>query len=68
MTEQTERKTIFGSLPELVSVPRAADALGVCDRTVRREIAKGKLGCVHVGRALRISRNQLEDYVREMEG
>lgn len=62
------KKPLFGELPELVSVPRAADALGVCDRTIRREIAKGRLGCVHVGRAVRITRDQLTAYVAAMEG
>lgn len=61
-------KPLFGELPELVSVPRAADALGVCDRTIRREIARGRLGCVHIGRAVRITRDQLTAYVAAMEG
>ena len=60
-------KPLFGELPELVSVPRAADALGVCDRTIRREIARGRLGCVHIGRAVRITRDQLTAYVAAME-
>lgn len=65
---QAERMTLFGDLPELVSVQRAADALGVCERTVRREIARGRLGCVHIGRAVRITRDQLAAYVAAMEG
>jgi len=65
---QAERVTLFVDLPEMVSVPRVADALGVCERTVRREIAKGRLGCVHIGRAVRITRDQLAAYVAAMEG
>ena len=64
MTE-LQVKPLFEGLPELVSVPRAADALGVCDRTIRREIAAGHLGCVRVGRAVRITREQLINYVAE---
>lgn len=57
--------SIFEGLPEVVSVPRAADALGVCDRTICREIAAGRLSCIHVGRAVRITRDQLSRYVVE---
>lgn len=65
---KAERVMLFNNLPELVSVSRAADTLGVCERTVRREIAKGRLGCVHIGRAVRITRDQLTAYVAAMEG
>lgn len=62
----TELQTsLFDGLPEVVSVPRAADFLGVCDRTVRREIASGRLSCIRVGRSVRITRDQLSQYVRE---
>lgn len=57
--------TLFDGLPEVVTVPRAADALGVCDRTIRREIAAGRLSCIHVGRSVRITRDQLSRYVME---
>ena len=59
------QSSLFDGLPEVVSVPRAADFLGVCDRTVRREIAAGRLSCIRVGRSVRITRDQLSQYVRE---
>lgn len=58
---------LFDGLPEVVSVPRAADFLGVCDRTIRREIAAGRLSCIRVGRTVRITREQLAQYVRESQ-
>ena len=62
----TEFQTpLFDGLPEVVSVPRAADFLGVCDRTIRREIAAGRLSCIRVGRTVRITREQLAQYVSE---
>ncbi|MBE6464436.1 MAG: helix-turn-helix domain-containing protein [Eggerthellaceae bacterium] len=62
-TPKGEHVPLFGNLPELVSISRAADALGVCEKTVRREISEGRLGCIHIGRSVRITRNQLEAYV-----
>ena len=64
----TEFQTpLFDGLPEVVSVPRAADFLGVCDRTIRLEIAAGRLSCIRVGRTVRITREQLAQYVRESQ-
>ena len=66
MTEM-QGKPLFDELPEIMGVPRAADALAVCERTIRREIAAGRLGCVRVGRAIRITREQLTRYITAQE-
>ena len=41
-----------------------ADRLGVCDKTVRRLIARGELRAHRIGRQLRISE---QDYIRYLE-
>ena len=56
-------ENIFDGLPEVMTVERVADFLGVCERTVRREIAAGRLSRIRVGRSVRITREQLEQYV-----
>src|SRR6266700_4739369 len=40
--------------PECVSLREASRGLGVCVRTVRREIERGRLAAFRVGRSLRI--------------
>jgi len=43
-----------GGVDECVSLSRAAKILGVCVRTLRREIERGKITAFRVGRNLRI--------------
>ena len=49
---------------ECVSLSRAATILGVCVRTVRREIDRGKLLAIRVGRSLRIRMSELRRYMQ----
>jgi len=48
---------------ECVSLARAAKILGVCVRTVRREIDRGRLAAFRVGRSLRIRMSELLRYM-----
>jgi excisionase family DNA binding protein len=48
---------------ECVSLSRAAQILGVCVRTVRREIERGRLAAFRVGRSLRIRMSELRRYM-----
>ena len=50
--------------PECVSLSRAAKILGVCVRTVRREIERGRLAAFRVGRSLRIRMSELRRYMQ----
>lgn len=50
---------------QCVSLSRAAKILGVCVRTVRREIERGKLLAIRVGRSLRIRMSELRRYVEQ---
>ena len=45
-------------------IPMIADRLGVCDKTVRRLIARDELRAYRIGRQLRISE---QDYFRFLE-
>lgn len=59
-------KIDIGEIEErCVSLRQAARILGVCVRTVRREIDRGKLLAIRVGRSLRIRMSELRRY---MEG
>jgi excisionase family DNA binding protein len=48
---------------ELVSIREAGRRLGVCARTVRREIERGRLKGIRVGRSLRIRITELSRYM-----
>jgi excisionase family DNA binding protein len=54
---------------ECVSLSRVAKILGVCVRTVRREVDRGRLAAFRVGRNLRIRMSELRRYMeREAVG
>jgi excisionase family DNA binding protein len=48
---------------ECVSLSRAARILGVCVRTVRREIQRRELLAFRVGRSVRIKTSELRRYM-----
>ena len=52
-----------GGVDECVSLSRAAEILGVCVRTVRREIDRRRLAAFRVGRNLRIKMSELRRYM-----
>lgn len=49
----------------LLTIPQAAEALGVCDFSIRRMIWRGELRHVRIGRALRIRRDDLQSWIEE---
>jgi excisionase family DNA binding protein len=54
---------------ECISLRDASRLLGVCVRSVRREIERGRLSAFRVGRSLRIRMSELKRYVeRESMG
>lgn len=57
-------ESTFDGLPEVLTVSEVTDFLRVAKRTVYQEIETGRLGCFRVGRAIRVTREQLENYVR----
>jgi excisionase family DNA binding protein len=47
----------------IYTIPEIADALGVCSKTVRREIERGALKAVRVGRQIRIKSGDFAAYL-----
>ena len=58
-----EPQRMFEGLPELLTFERAADACSVCSRTLRREVERGNLKVVRIGRSVRIPRVELMRFV-----
>lgn len=58
---------LFAGEPDVLDVSAVARLLGVVPLTVRREIGRGRLGCIHVGSRVRVTKEQLLAYVREEE-
>jgi excisionase family DNA binding protein len=50
---------------QCVSLKEAARILCVCDRTIRREIERGRLAAIRVGRSLRIRIEELRRYMEQ---
>lgn len=50
---------------EFYTVEEVAELLKVHDRTIRREIQRGKLKKVMIGNSLRIRRDDLEEYLEK---
>lgn len=55
----------FDSVPDVLNKLKVAEILNVNIRTVSREIARGRLGCFHVGTAVRVTKEQLLAYIEE---
>ena len=62
--EAVSVKLVSGDIErECVSLREASRLLGVCVRTVRREIDRGRLSAFRVGRNLRIKLSELRRYM-----
>ncbi len=53
---------------KFLTVPEAADEIGISERHTWREIETGKLKAHHFGGCTRISREDLDDYIRRSRG
>lgn len=62
-----ERVELFAGVKDVNTVPEVAEAFGVCAQTVRRLIASGELDCVHIGRAVRVTKIQMLDFMERQE-
>lgn len=54
-----------GHNAEFVNLREASRILRVCVRTVRREIERGRLKAIRVGRSLRIRMSELHRYMEQ---
>lgn len=61
-----EHINLFCNQPDMMDVKKAAELLGVDERTIRREISRGALRCARVGKCVRISKRALLEYVGEV--
>lgn len=52
-----------GPEPGVMRVADVARILGVHEQTVKAEIRRGRLRCVHVGRVIRITDKHLAEYL-----
>ena len=48
---------------EFLNTGEIASQFGVCEETIRREIRKGLLKSVRIGRAFRVNRHDLDAYL-----
>jgi excisionase family DNA binding protein len=62
------RRSGPATLPRLLTVPDAADALKVCERTVWRWIEAGELEIYRLGRAVRIAEEELVRFLEKRRG
>jgi excisionase family DNA binding protein len=53
------RRSGPATLPRLLTVPQAAEALSVCERTIWRWIEAGELEIYRLGRTVRIAEDEL---------
>lgn len=63
---QANEINLFEREPDVMTVNKVAELLDVVPMTVRREIQRGALECVHVGTRIRITKKQLLKYVGEV--
>lgn len=58
--------TIKQSTPaRLYSVRDVAEAWGMSERSIRRAIADGRLQCTRIGRSVRMSENQIAQFLED---
>ena len=58
---------LFEHEPDIMTKQQVADLLGVNLKTISREIQRGRLGCIHVGTRVRITKTALLRYVEEQK-
>ena len=63
---QANEVHLFEDQPDVLDVPQVASLLGVVPATVRREIARGALACIHVGTRVKVTKTALLRYVGEV--
>lgn len=62
-----EHVELFANVKDVNTVPQVAEAFGVCSQTIRRLIASGELASIHVGRAVRVTKTAMLDFITSQE-
>lgn len=65
--QQSARVLSFPASARAVTIEEAAAMLSVCDRTIRREIDRGRLRASRIGRAIRIRVADIEAYLKNSQ-
>ena len=60
---QPQHTELFAGVRDVCSVTEVAEAFGVCAQTVRKLIANGELESIHVGRAVRVTKTAMLDFI-----
>ena len=55
---------MFKDYPDILSISQVADALGICKKAAYDLVNSKKLGCVYIGRTIRVPKFCLEEYVK----
>ncbi len=66
--ETRERSDQYSDFPLAGTVGAVAEALCVSERTVWNLINTGQLGSIRVRRSVRVTRQQLRDFIEAQEG
>ena len=61
------RVELFPDVKDVNSVPEVAQAFGVCPQTIRRLIASGELECIRIGRAVRVTKKAMVEFIESQE-
>jgi excisionase family DNA binding protein len=51
------------ALPRLLTIKLVAAALALSTKTVRRRIESGELKAIHIGRSIRVARDELDRFI-----
>ena len=55
---------MFKEYPDILTVAQVANALGVGTKAVYALVKNHELGCVHIGKTIKVPKFCLEDFVR----
>lgn len=55
---------MFKELPDILTIEQVAKALGIGKKAAYALVRNHELGCVHIGKTIRIPKFSLEDFVR----
>ena len=68
MLKATDVSEIYSDTTVAVNLQNAANMMQVSIKTVRREVTRGKLHAVRIGRILRIRVSEIHAYLKRQEG
>ena len=61
--QETGGGDFLSQLPDVLDKRQLASLLGVTTKTLEREVERGRLRCIHVGRRVRFTKLQVIEYL-----